>query len=80
MKFKEPTKLHRKSGMWGTRRLVAGKSPKAGTLTLNLLTASPLIEMTRGIGAIVAGIEPKMSLHKNRFHHHGGPNSLPFSS
>jgi len=22
MKFREPTKLHRKSGMWGTRRLV----------------------------------------------------------
>jgi hypothetical protein len=21
MKFREPTKLHRKSGMWGTRRL-----------------------------------------------------------
>jgi hypothetical protein len=24
MKFREPTKLHRKSGMWGTRRLVRG--------------------------------------------------------
>jgi hypothetical protein len=24
MKFWEPTKLHRKSGMWGTRRLVRG--------------------------------------------------------
>jgi hypothetical protein len=28
MKFKEPTKLHRKSGVWGTRRL-AGIEPKA---------------------------------------------------
>jgi hypothetical protein len=35
MKFREPTKLHRKSRMWGTRRLVAGierkaRSPKIG--------------------------------------------------
>jgi hypothetical protein len=28
MKFREPTKLHRKSGMWGTRRLAAGIEPK----------------------------------------------------
>jgi hypothetical protein len=28
MKFREPTKLHRKSGMWGTRRLAAGREPK----------------------------------------------------
>jgi hypothetical protein len=27
-KFREPTKLHRKSGMWGTRRLGPGWSPK----------------------------------------------------
>jgi hypothetical protein len=25
MKFREPTKLHRKSGVWGTRRFFAGK-------------------------------------------------------
>jgi hypothetical protein len=24
MKFREPTKLHRKSGMWGTRRICGG--------------------------------------------------------
>ena len=24
MKFREPTKLHRKSGVWGTRLLIAG--------------------------------------------------------
>jgi hypothetical protein len=28
MKFREPTKLHRKSGMWGTRRLLTRQSPK----------------------------------------------------
>jgi hypothetical protein len=27
MKFREPTKLHRKSGVWGTRRLVRGWCP-----------------------------------------------------
>jgi hypothetical protein len=26
--YREPTKLHRKSGMWGTRRLGPGWSPK----------------------------------------------------
>jgi hypothetical protein len=26
MKFREPTKLHRKSGMWGTRRLLPDKA------------------------------------------------------
>jgi hypothetical protein len=31
MKFREPRKLHRKSGVWGTRRLVLGQSPKALT-------------------------------------------------
>jgi hypothetical protein len=34
MKFREPTKLHRKSGMRGTRRIGAGIEPK------NLLSAS----------------------------------------
>jgi hypothetical protein len=29
MKFREPTKLNRKSGVWGTRRLVAGIEPKS---------------------------------------------------
>jgi hypothetical protein len=29
MKFREPTKLYRKSGMWGTRRLIEGIKPKA---------------------------------------------------
>ncbi len=29
MKFRERTELHRKSGMWGTRRLVVGIEPKA---------------------------------------------------
>jgi hypothetical protein len=33
MKFREPTKLHRKSGMWGTRRLVTGLEPKARGLS-----------------------------------------------
>jgi hypothetical protein len=28
MKFREPAKLHRKSGMWGTRLLVAGIEPQ----------------------------------------------------
>jgi hypothetical protein len=28
MNFREPTKLHRKSGMWGARRPVAGIEPK----------------------------------------------------
>jgi hypothetical protein len=30
MKFREPTKLHRKSGVWGTRRLVARIEPDPG--------------------------------------------------
>jgi hypothetical protein len=29
MKFREPMKLHRKSGMWGTRRLVARIEPES---------------------------------------------------
>jgi hypothetical protein len=32
MKFREPTKLHRKSGMWGTRRLLRGMELKARSL------------------------------------------------
>jgi hypothetical protein len=28
MKFWEPTKLHRKSGMWGTRRLLRGQKKR----------------------------------------------------
>jgi hypothetical protein len=32
MKFKEPTKLHRKSGMWGTRLLWRELSPKLAPL------------------------------------------------
>jgi hypothetical protein len=38
MKFREPTKLHRKSGIWGTRRLVRGQSPKIALIPpLNLV-------------------------------------------
>jgi hypothetical protein len=29
IKFREPTKLHRKSGVWGTRRFWGGIVPKA---------------------------------------------------
>jgi hypothetical protein len=36
MKFREPTKLHRKSGIWGTRRLVKGIGPNAHSLDSSL--------------------------------------------
>lgn len=36
MKFVEPTKPHRKSGMWGTLRSVAGRDPKVLGIVANI--------------------------------------------
>jgi hypothetical protein len=44
MKFRESTKLHRKSGVWGTRRLLQGWSQRRARSTVNLLPASRLLD------------------------------------
>jgi hypothetical protein len=50
MKFREPTKLRRKSGVWGTRRLVEGMEPKrAFPSTLHLPPARRLLKSETGV-------------------------------
>jgi hypothetical protein len=45
MKFREPTKLHRKSGVWGTHRPVEGMEPKRSfPSTLHLPPAPRLLK------------------------------------